>query len=346
MTTTLDVKPAALAEHLSEEELCPATLLRGQEEAFARDIERLQARSAEFVTVPCPACGSFQADHAFAKHTFTYVVCRRCATLYMNPRPSPAVMASYYSDSENYRYWAKYIFPSSEASRREKLHKPWLERVVGYCNQHGIERGLLLEIGAGFGTFASVAQQSGRFRRVVAIEPTPEMAAACRARGVEVIAKGIEEVADEVPSADVAVAFEVVEHLFEPRQFFRQCARLLRPGGLLVVSCPNGQGFDISVLGAVSLAIDPEHVNLMNPKSLSLLIRSCGFEILEAATPGRLDAEFVRTAALEGKFDLSGCPFLKRVLLDEWDMLGWPFQQFLAANGLSSHMWLAARRLA
>jgi hypothetical protein len=130
------------------------------------------------------------------------------------------------------------------------------------------------------------------------------------------------------------------------RQFFRQCARLLRPGGLLVVSCPNGQGFDISVLGAVSLAIDPEHINLFNPKSLSLLVRSCGFEVLEVSTPGRLDAEFVRTAALEGKFDLSGNPFLKRVLIDEWDALGWPFQQFLAANGLSSHMWLAARKAA
>ena len=34
----------------------------------------------------------------------------------------------------------------------------------------------------------------------------------------------------------------------------------------------------------------------------------------------------------------------REVLLDEWDTLGWPFQQFLAANGLSSHMWLAARR--
>jgi SAM-dependent methyltransferase len=343
---TTDVMPVALAEGLCEQELCPDSLLRGQEEAFARDIACLQARTAEFVAVPCPACAADESQFTFAKHTFRYVTCRHCGTLYMSPRPSPAVMASYYSSSENYRYWAKYIFPASEASRREKLHKPWLERVAGLCDRHGIPRGLLLEVGAGFGTFCAVAQQSGRFRRVVAVEPTPEMAEACRGRGIQVIPRGIEEITDEVPPADVAVAFEVVEHLFEPRRFFAQCARLLRPGGLLVVSCPNGQGFDVAVLGAASLAIDPEHVNLFNPRSLGLLARTCGFEVLEVSTPGRLDAEFVRTAALEGKHDLARDPFLRRVLLDEWETLGWPFQQFLAANGLSSHMWLAARRAA
>jgi SAM-dependent methyltransferase len=170
------------------------------------------------------------------------------------------------------------------------------------------------------------------------------MARACRGRGVNVIDKRIEDVTDELEAVDVTAAFEVIEHVFEPRAFLRQCARLMRPGGLLVLSCPNGQGFDIALLGSVSLAIDPEHVNLFNPRSLPLLVESCGFEVLDVSTPGRLDAEFVRTAILEGKLDVSGDPFLKCVLVDEWDRLGWPFQQFLAERGLSSHMWLAARR--
>jgi hypothetical protein len=35
---------------------------------------------------------------------------------------------------------------------------------------------------------------------------------------------------------------------------------------------------------------------------------------------------------------------LKRVLISEWDRLDWSFQMFLAEHGLSSHVWLAARR--
>lgn len=333
-----------LKETLSEKELCPDNLLHGQEEAFARDIERLKARRGEFVGVRCPACDTSDSALAFDKWTFQYVNCNRCGTLYMSPRPSPAVMASYYSNSENYQYWAKHIFPASEAARREKIHRPWLERVVNYCDRFAVPRGTLLEIGAGFGTFSALAQESGTFRRVVAVEPTPELAEACRTRGVSVINKPIEAIADDIDGADVTVAFETIEHVFEPRIFLTQCAGLLRTGGLLVLSCPNGQGFDIAMLRDVSLAIDPEHVNLFNPRSLSLLVESCGFEVLEVSTPGRLDAEFVRTAILDGKFDVSTNPFLKRVLVDEWERLGWTFQQFLAANGLSSHMWLAARK--
>ena len=339
-----DARPSILDERLSEDELCPPDLLRGQEQAFERDIRRMQARLAEFVETPCPACGSTARIPAFQKYTFQYVTCEKCNTLYMNPRPSPDVMDAYYSNSENYQYWAKYIFPASEASRREKINRPWLERIVGYCERFSIQRGTLLEIGPGFGIFAALAQESGEFERVIAVEPTPEMAQACRERGVNVINKRIEDIADEVRSVDVAVAFEVVEHLFEPRQFIAQCAHLLNPGGLLVLSCPNGQGFDIALLGNVSLAIDPEHVNLFNPRSLSLLVESCGFEVLDISTPGRLDVEFVHEAIQEGKFPPPQDPFLKRVLVDEWEQLGWPFQKFLAENGLSSHMWMAARR--
>ncbi len=331
-------------DRLSEQELCPDDLLKGQEEAFARDIERLQARRGEFVTAGCPACGGTDAAPTLEKFTFPYVTCTACGTLYMNPRPSEAVMADYYARSENYRYWADHIFPASEAARREKIHRPWLERVLDFCARFEIPTGTLLEVGPGFGTFASLATASGRFRRVVAVEPTPELAQACRARGVEVIEKGIADLRDEIPAVDVLAAFEVIEHLFDPRGFVDRCARVLHPGGLLVLSCPNGQGFDISVLGAESMAIDPEHVNLFNPDSLARLVESCGFQTLEVTTPGRLDAEFVHTAIEESRFDVSGDPFLKRVLVDEWDRLGWPFQQFLAENGLSSHMWLAARR--
>ena len=131
----------------------------------------------------------------------------------------------------------------------------------------------------------------------------------------------------------------MVEHLFEPKKFFSIAARLLSPGGVLVISCPNGLGFDIATLGAQSLAVDAEHVNLFNPTSIRRLGEVCGLVCLEVSTPGRLDAEFVRTAALAGRIDLSSQPFLRRVLLEEWEATGWSFQQFLAAHNFSAHMW-------
>jgi 2-polyprenyl-6-hydroxyphenyl methylase/3-demethylubiquinone-9 3-methyltransferase len=326
---------------LSEHELCPDDLLEGQKAAFARDIARLHARG-DMVLVVCPACGSGHPSKMFEKDGFSYQRCDKCRTIYMSPRPSVEAMTDYYSNSENYAYWAKHIFPASEATRREKIHRPWLERVVGYMDHYQVPRGILLEVGPGFGTFSALAAASEKFMRVMAIEPVPDLAAACRSRGVDVIEKRVEDAANDISEASVVCAFEVIEHLFEPRQFIDAVHRLLAPGGLLVLSCPNGEGFDIATLGAGSLAVDAEHVNLFNPASLQLLVEAARFEVLVVHTPGRLDAEFVREAAQKGEVRLD--PFLKRVLLDEWDRLGWPFQNFLAEHGLSSHMWLVARR--
>lgn len=332
-------------ERLRENEIRPAELISEQEAAFARDVARLHQRSAEFIQVDCPACGSAQSKKAFEKYGFTFARCGSCATLYMSPRPSEQVMADYYRNSENYAYWAKHIFPASETARREKIHKPWLARVVAFCEQYHIDRGTLVEIGPGFGTFASLAVEQHSFERVVAIEPTPELAEACRRRGIVVFEKRVEDLCEEEGNdADVVVAFEVIEHLFEPSRLLVGLYRVLRPGGLLVLSCPNGEGFDVAVLGPKSKAVDAEHVNLFNPDSLGLLVRSCGFEVLEVSTPGRLDAEFVHDAIVKGEYNISGQPFLQRVLVDEWERLGGDFQQFLAERQLSSHMWLVARK--
>lgn len=84
-----------------------------------------------------------------------------------------------------------------------------------------------------------------------------------------------------------------------------------------------------ATLGAHSLAVDGEHLNLFNPESLRRLVVSAGFEVLTVHTPGRLDAEFVREAALKGEIRLD--PFLQRVLVSDWERLGWPFRMFLAS---------------
>jgi SAM-dependent methyltransferase len=326
-------------------EIRPASLRERQQAAYERDLARLRQHLPEFVPVACPACEGQHSDAAFEKYGFEFRRCLQCRTLYMSPRPTPAIMATYYDHSENYQFWAEHIFPASEPARRDKIHRPMLEYMVAACERYGVPRDLLVEVGPGFGTFAALATESGAFRRVVTIERTPDMAQACRRRGVEVIERAVEAVSpDEVGSADVAVSFEVIEHLFDPAHYIRSMARLLRRGGLLLLTCPNGEGFDTAVLGAQSGAVDSEHVNLFNPESLATLLDRQGFEVLEVRTPGRLDAELVRTAALEGHLNLAGNPFLRTVLLDKWATLAEPFQAFLAANGLSGHLRVLARR--
>lgn len=329
---------------LREDSIRPEHLKEGQKAAYENDINRMRRKKGEFVHVPCPACGDDNARSRFEKFTFAFVECAKCQTVFMNPRPTPAILADYYGNSENYRYWAKFIFPASEKARKEGLYRPRLERLKNICRSRGVRMGRLVEVGAGFGGFAEIVQESGAFDDVVVVEQTPELAESCRRRGLRVIEKRIEDAADEIGEADVVTAFEVIEHLYEPGAFFRSASNFLTRNGLLLVTCPNMLGFDIMLLGVLSDAIDFEHLNLFNPRSLSVLLEKSGFADIVTETPGRLDAELVRKAMLRGDYD-PGNPFLTRVLIQDWDMIGERFQDFLAANNLSSHLWASAHRI-
>ena len=330
----------------SENEIRPKDLVEGQKNMVAIDIGRLLSMRDQFVWVACPGCGADDSYRKFEKYALDYRECRHCKTLYMNPRPSPDVLDWFYKGSVNYDYWNKFIFPASEDARRAKIFVPRVEKVLQYCDKFNVRADSLLEIGCAFGTFCVELKSRGKFRRIVAIEPTPSLAATSRSKGIEVIEDVIENVTfPENERFDVVVNFEVIEHIFSPRDFILQSRRLLKTGGLFILTCPNGRGFDFMVLGEKCNSLDHEHLNYFNPESLSALLKDCGFELLEVITPGKLDAELVRNKILDGSFDIQGQPFLKQVLIDEWEARGAAFQHFISGSGLSSNMWIISRNV-
>ena len=293
----------------------------------------------------CSACDSRQRVARWAKFGLDYWECSDCQTVYISPRPSPAVLEWFYQGSVNYAYWNKHIFPASEAARREKIFVPRVNRFLELCARHGTRAGTVLEVGAAFGTFCQELNSRKVFKRVVAVEPTPDLAQHCRSLGVEVIEKPFETVTfSREDRFDAVVAFEVIEHLFCPEEFLRRSNSVLSENGLLVVTCPNAQGFEIATLGCLSDSVDAEHLNYFHPMSLARLLARCGFDLVEMQTPGQLDAELVRKKVLSGDLSLDGQAWLRRVLIDQWETCGSSFQRFLAQSGLSSHMWICAKK--
>lgn len=326
---------------LTEHAIRPADFDAEQKRLHQLDVERTFARRAEFVEVPCPVCDGVPHKPRFDKDGYEYRECLDCGTVYISPRPTPAILSEHYGQSQNYHFWNSVIFPASEAARRELVFRPRVKRLLELCEKHGVNTDTLVEVGAGFGTFCEELRSTGKFRRVVAVEPTPPLAATCRARGLEVIEAQVEH-ANLSEASDVVASFEVIEHLYDPGAFIATCATVLRPGGLIVLTCPNLRGFDVDVLGQGSPAVDCEHLNYFHPASLARLLSRHGFELVESQTPGRLDADIVRNRVLAGEAKLED-GFLRRVILDDWDRLGTAFQDFLVANGLSSNMWIVAR---
>ena len=55
--------------------------------------------------------------------------------------------------------------------------------------------------------------------------------------------------AEEIPltdgSVDVVVSFETIEHVPNPHRFLNECARVLVPGGMLIISTPNKEVYGL-----------------------------------------------------------------------------------------------------
>src|SRR5215475_15252145 len=104
----------------------------------------------------------------------------------------------------------------------------------------------VLELGAAAGhvTRALVAQDC----RVTAIEYEPDAARDLEGIAEEVIVADLNDPAvfDNLPSEfDVVLAGDVLEHLIRPQDVLSRAARLLKPGGQVVVSLPHVAHIDV-----------------------------------------------------------------------------------------------------
>lgn len=71
---------------------------------------------------------------------------------------------------------------------------------------------------------------------------------------------------------DRVVSLEVFEHLQDSAAYLRECARVLRPGGLLLLSTPNRATWDIH-MDSIHLEY-AFHVNMMDLRSLRQALRA------------------------------------------------------------------------
>lgn len=93
----------------------------------------------------------------------------------------------------------------------------------------------VLDVGAGYGAFSKQLYEMGYdvhacdlFPEIFRFEPVE-----CRKVNI------IEGFPYEDNSFDVAIAIEVMEHIYDHENFFREVNRILKPGGQLFISTPN-----------------------------------------------------------------------------------------------------------
>jgi SAM-dependent methyltransferase len=305
------------------------------------DAERLAHDRSAFSDVPCPACGGSNDRQAFAKAGFTYAECADCETLFVNPRPSFATLAQLYEDSPSTKYWVDEFFRPMAEARRAKIFRPRAQYVASRFPQ--LADGRIGDIGAGFGLFLEELRGLWPKATALAIEPSRDMAAILREKNIPVLEQMLEDVSGADAGFDLLTAFELFEHLHEPRKFLSRMHALLKPGGYVYLTTLNGQGFDIQLLWERSKSVSPpHHLNFINPRSMARLLERAGFVEVEVTTPGELDWDIVEGGWRAGESDPGR--FFRTIATHAPDDAKRALQGWIRDHGFSSHLRAVARR--
>lgn len=149
-----------------------------------------------------------------------------------------------------------------------------------------------IDIACGTGAYSLALAERGY--RVLAFDRDAERITAARRdhahAAVDYRVAGL-AVLHQLPAAsrDLALALEIVEHLADPHELFTGARRVLRPGGILVMSTPNRWSLEAwggtlrqLVTGDLWNGWDPTHRHLYRFGELSRLAGDHGFRVERA----------------------------------------------------------------
>ena len=171
--------------------------------------------------------------------------------------------------------------PDVESARRhEEVSARRVRKMLALLDNQP-RQARLLDVGCSSGAFLMTARKLGL--EGVGVEPAAEAAATARRAGLNVFTGFLEAVRFPAASFDAATLIEVIEHLRDPRSLLAECRRVLRPGGILLVTTPNASSWTVHIMGArwggFSLAAMGGHISFFNPRSIQMIARRTGFEL-------------------------------------------------------------------
>lgn len=208
-------------------------------------------------TTRCAWC-----DHLFGaadKLCTGRIWCHRCGVATTSPWPSQTQLDEAYG--EWYRPAAGRFAGVGDVVLR------WTRASLAHRLHRTLPSGPVLDVGAGDGTLVEAFVRHGR--EAVGLEP--------HASGPHLRNAEIEEMTGDWAGV---VFWHSLEHLRQPAKALNHAARLLVPGGLLVVAVPNAASLQARAFGDRWFALDlPRHLVHLSPTPLLSRFEALGLRV-------------------------------------------------------------------
>lgn len=255
----METVPCALCGGSDAHELYPSTVDPAVDRVGAPPVED---------TVRC-------THEGYGRH-HRIVRCRDCGLTYCSPRPSRTEVQAAYEAVED---------PAYEHERRGReltfdRHLDEMREILGPPAGRA-----LLDVGAYTGVF--VERANARGWDADGIEPSRWACSVARDRGLSVHPGALPGTNFGGRVFDCITAWDVIEHVCEPKQLLAACFDLVRPGGWLVVKTMDVGSLAARVLGSRWPWWMEMHLCYFSRATLARMVTAVGFEVHASRTESR-----------------------------------------------------------
>lgn len=231
----------------------------------------------------CPVCSSSEVSPAFDRvDGARFVSCRTCKLTFASPAPSAEALQDFYATYySNYRVLRAPPVKALRAAARAKAYDP----LTAFAVQHlGRAPDSAADIGCGQGARLAFLRELG-VGRLAGCELDAIGAKLARETYGLDVRRGDASTLKDLRFQLVFLS-EVVEHVLDPLLLLRQCAQLLEPGGILVISTPNSAARFRAGRRWKGFFADFDHITLFSDSSLTTALAACQFDVIETLAYG------------------------------------------------------------
>jgi 2-polyprenyl-3-methyl-5-hydroxy-6-metoxy-1,4-benzoquinol methylase len=241
--------------------------------------------------------------------------------LWLDPRPLPEEIGKLYK--EGYFTHEPEAAQDGRVELKDRVRRVIQQRLLGYSAQAGpltravaacvscvpwyraaalrelfwlaaSDTGRLLDIGCGNGRPMRRLIDAGW--SAIGIDADVEAVAAARSAGLDARQGALKTQQFPDQHFDVILMSHVIEHLTDPLDELKECRRILKPSGSIVIATPNALSFGHRLCGRYWPGLDvPRHLQIFTPNALTGLAAKCNLFPVRVRTHAGIAANWLLT---------------------------------------------------
>ena len=254
--------------------------------------------------------------------------CLKCEVRFLNKLASSELY-----ESEDYR---KTYCGSNQLENYRNAHDELWNKKLNRIGIHNCRNKIIADFGAGGGSFLDALQ--GFAKKTIAIEPNKYWHDEISKKH-QVFSYGKEFVKTNI-KLDIAVSFDVIEHIPTPETYLKEIYNSLSNSGELILVTPNSNEilFDLAKESFEPFYYRTAHSYYFNENSIQVLLKQIGFKNLTIGFHHEMDISNLIHWLKDGK------PTGKNKNKIFGDEANRYFCSHLEKIGKASHLWVQAKK--